>query len=274
MGSVGISLAGSDKIIISDCISHHNKGDGLYIGVNAPIATLPKPATNVQVAGGFYHCNGNSGIAVVSGFDNASPTNIQLLNNSVLRNDGRGINIEAGWNVLISNPTAVDNGNAGIWLENLPKDQSNTRTIRVQITNPFVYNNGRLVNVNLAGIGLRAVNQVNINGGKIFKTHPTSHQNYGIGLYVCNADTSCVNLRILDVDASTGEIKPVEPLDLVMHLHKHISFMNLFMGYASQDDRFMGVVILMAMPCLFYGTAIAVVTGTCVHCLGGDSLDN
>jgi hypothetical protein len=131
-----------------------------------------------------------------------------------LGNNGRGINIEAGWDVLISNSTTVDNGNSGIWLENLPVDEVNVRTTRVQITDPYVYNNGRLVNVDIAGIGIRAVNQVSINGGKIFRNYTDSHQTYGIGLYKGNANISCTNLRILDIDVSTEQMKPVAALDL------------------------------------------------------------
>jgi Pectate lyase superfamily protein len=139
IGAAGIGLSGSDRIIINSCISHDNKGDGLLIGVNGLIGdAAPKPATNIQVVGGIYHCNGNSGIAVASGFDDARPTNIQLLGNSVLGNNGRGINIEAGWDVLISNSTTGDNGNSGIWLENLPVDEAKVRTTRVQITDPCV----------------------------------------------------------------------------------------------------------------------------------------
>jgi hypothetical protein len=77
-----------------------------------------------------------------------------------------------------------------------------------------VYNNGRLVNVDIPGIGIRAVNQASINDGKIFRNYTNSHQAYGIGLYKGNANISCTNLRILDVDVSTGQIRPVAALDL------------------------------------------------------------
>jgi hypothetical protein len=226
------------------------------IGVNGPIgAAPPTPATNIQVIGGSYNDNGFEGILIASCANTIAPQNIQLVGVAALNNNGRGISVEAGWDVLIASPTVADSGAQGIWLANLPvqdfpdepcdasdpfylthqyrrpcdcksPDPSFPRTTRVQISNANVYNNGRLVNVSAPGIGLDAIDQVLITGGKLSKTPAMAalrRQDYGVTVH--NRPTSlpgfsdtCTNIRILDVDASVGQIKPVAALDVATFL--------------------------------------------------------
>ena len=157
--------------MISNCVSHHNGAIGLQIGVNEPnYPNPPVPATNIQVCGGLFHDNQREGIKIMSGVDGVRPESIQLIGVSALNNEGRGISVEAGWDVLIADPTVADRGHQGIWFDNFPIGPSTSRTTRVQISNPQVYNNGRLLNVDVPGIGLRGVVQVAITGGMLFKT--------------------------------------------------------------------------------------------------------
>ncbi len=216
IGQVGICVTGADRITISNCLSHHNGGAGLLIGVNGPIGeNPPEPASNVQVSGGFYQDNKAEGILIASAYDNVRPENIQLLGVATLNNDGRGISIEAGWDVVIANPSVVDSGFQGIWLDNVPIGPSMPRTARVQICNPQVYNNGRRVPVDVPGIGLRAVERVTVAGGKLSKVPSTANrrQNFGIGTHKNSAGGTCTELKILDVDTSIGQTKPVAALD-------------------------------------------------------------
>ena len=215
IGQVGISISGSDSITVSNCLSHNNGRAGLHIGVNGPtVGNPPAPATNIQVIGGSYNDNTFEGILIASCANTVPPRNIQLVGVTAQNNDGRGISVEAGWDVLIASPTVVDSGAQGIWLENVPvpdfpnepcdpsdkyylthpyrrpcdclsPDANSPRTTRVQISNANVYNNGRKVNVSVPGIGLKAVDQVLITGGKLSKTPAVAaarRQDYGIVL--------------------------------------------------------------------------------------------
>lgn len=183
--------------------------------MNGPIGSRPpEPAINVQISGGLYHNNKAEGILIASAYDNVRPENIQLLGVATLNNDGRGISIEAGWDVLIASPSVVDSGFEGIWLDNWPIGPSMPRTTRVQICNPQVYNNGRLATVDVPGIGLRAVEQVTVAGGRLSKMPPAANarQNFGIGTYKNSTRYTCTEVRIFDVEASVGHIKPLAPL--------------------------------------------------------------
>jgi hypothetical protein len=208
---VGISVGGADRILIANCLSHHNGKAGLFIGVGV---NPPVPSTNIQVSSCLFFDNKFEGVRIGSEVDGVRPESIRLVGVAALNNDGRGISVEAGWDVLIADPTVADSGAQGIWLENVPMDPNKPRTTRVQISNPQIYNNGRIVDVDVPGIGLRAVKQVTITGGKLSKTPSmsTRHQNYGIGLYLNRFGAACKDIRILDPDASVGQLKPIAAL--------------------------------------------------------------
>jgi hypothetical protein len=215
IGSMGISVTGSDRITISNCLSHDNAAAGLLIAVNGPIGSNPPvPARNIQVLGGLYSDNRAEGILIASAYDGVRPENIQLHGVMVLNNDGRGINVEAGSNILIAGASVIDNGFQGIWLVNQPIGPTTSRTARVQISSPLICNNGRLANVDVPGIGVSAAEEIIIIGGKFSKTVMTRRQNYGVGVHKSPSNQVCKHLRILDVDASVGQIKSVAALDL------------------------------------------------------------
>jgi hypothetical protein len=218
IGQAGISVTASDRITLANCISSRNGLTGLLIAVNGPTpGNPPSPATNIQVIGGMYNNNGLNGILIASGYDGVQPRNIQLLGIASLNNDGDGIRVEAGWDIQIASPLVADNGGVGIWIENVAIGSSMARSRRVQVNDANVVDNGRLVNVDVPGIGLRAVDHVTVDGGLVSRTPtvPGRRQVYGIGLYRSPVgDGASTNVRILDLDASEGQIKPVEALDL------------------------------------------------------------
>lgn len=224
-GRVGISVSGSDRITIQDCYCHHNADAGLLIGVNGPIGeNPPTPATNVRVIGGRYNDNTLYGIQIGSPYNAITPSNVELAGIAAIGNEFRGIGIEAGHDVVITDPTVAGSGNAGIWVENRPADNSESgpfdpaqpRTARVQIVNPNVYDNGRTAGVDVPGIGLMAVKQATIVGGRTYKTPLMSarRQAYGIGLHKNEHGQVCESIRIMDVDGAQGQKKVVAPLDV------------------------------------------------------------
>jgi hypothetical protein len=216
IGQTGISVAGADRITISNCLSHGNGLTGLLIAVNGPIGSNPpSPGTNIRVIGGTCRDNGADGILVGSGFDGVFPERVQLVGVTACNNAAHGISVEAGRDVLIAGATVADNGVQGIWIENVPIDPSQPRTARVQITGSNVQDNGRGVNVDIPGVGLRAAEQIVITGGRLSRIAVAgSRQNYGIGLYKSPAGEVSRDLRVIDVDASLGQIKPVGSLDV------------------------------------------------------------
>jgi hypothetical protein len=173
--------------------------------------------TNIQVSGGLYHDNGEDGIRIASEWYSAHPQHIQLMGVTAENNNWRGISVEAGWDVLMTNPASIANGIEGIWLENLPVILPQVpRTTRVMIAAADVYDNGVGVGVVASsGIGLRAVDQVTIQSGRFAKTggQPTSRQEFGVGLYVDGQGQPCSQLRVLDPDASSSQKQPVAALD-------------------------------------------------------------
>lgn len=225
LGQVGISIAGSQRITINNCLSHHNGADGLFIAVNGPIGTVPPtPARDIEVVGGIYHGNARNGILIGSQFDGAHPENIQLIDIVTINNDGRGISVEAGSNIAIANPTAVDNGVQGIWIDNTafnpskPLELNQPRTTRVQlanVSNIFNNGNGRNLHKPVPGIGLRAVNRVTITGGKLFTTAliKERRQQYGIGLYKNKGGDIATDVKITDIDGSFDIASLVTPID-------------------------------------------------------------
>ena len=224
LGHVGMSVSGADRVTIQNCYCHHNAAAGLLIAVNGPIdQSPPTPATNVRVVGGRYHDNALYGIQIGSQYAMVGPSNIELVDVAALNNGFRGIEIEAGQDVLIAGVTVGGSGNAGIWVENRTGERSaggifdpaQPRTTRVQIVNPNVFDNGRTAGVDVPGIGLMAVDQVNIIGGRIYKTPAmsTRRQNYGIGLHKNENGHVCRYIRIMDVDAAGGHKQGVAPLD-------------------------------------------------------------
>ena len=216
VGQAGISVTGAKRVIISNCLSHDNGGSGLFVGVAAPIGgNAGVPATSVQVLGGMFYNNGEEGVRLASAAE-TWPQNIQIIGVTAESNRGRGISIEAGCDILIDSPVAFANGVQGIWLQNLPTDPNVPRTTRVEITNPKVFDNCVSINVDGSGIGLRAADHVTISGGRLSRTggNAASRQEYGVALYTGNGAKSCTNLRLLDVDGSAGQKKPLGTLDI------------------------------------------------------------
>ena len=210
VGQVGFVIAGAHHVSVRHSRSHDNAGAGLLI-----VDQAGGPTTDVQVVASDFSYNGAEGIKLASIYDGLLPTRIQLTNVSAFNNASHGIFVEAGRDVSIDYPEVAGSSLAGIWLDNIPIGPTfATRTTGVQITNPSIYDNGRL-GVVVPGIALRAVQQVVIRGGSVFRTAATSEQIYGIGLYRSPAGVPSDQVRIVQVDAIVGlQPPPVVTIDL------------------------------------------------------------
>lgn len=154
------------------------------------------------------------GIRFGSSIHTISPERIQLIGVSACFNNGRGINLESGWDIQISDALVANNGVQGIYVSNEADGAplNVNRVNRVQISNALVYDNGQLIQVNLPGIALAGVNQVLVDGGRCYKSQNARWQNYGVGLFRTRNVQSCDNIRILDLDYA-GPYQAVASLD-------------------------------------------------------------
>ncbi|HLK61777.1 MAG TPA: right-handed parallel beta-helix repeat-containing protein [Chthonomonadaceae bacterium] len=216
-GRTGFSLTGS-HIQLLHCRSHDNELRGVLITTNGyPTQGIVYPApVDIQLSDCDIYDNGGNGIELVSQFDGAVPSNIQLDNLTLNNNDGVGYYIQAAENLTIQGGEVRGSGSAGIWIENIPISPGYAvRTQNIAIQNVQIGDNGRLVGVDVPGIGLVAANDVTISGGKIYRSDPTRNQIYGVGLY---RDTtffaSPSEIQITGVDFLTGLTQSVTTVAL------------------------------------------------------------
>jgi hypothetical protein len=140
------------------------------------------------------------------------PTRVTLVSVQALNNAWDGILVEAGNQVTIDGAEAAGSGIAGIRIDNVDAND-NLRTSVVQITNPIVHDNGRLVGISESGIGLNGVKQVTITGGIIYHTDGApGNQVYGIGLYRNKFGIACDQVTILNVAVVGLQSPPVVPI--------------------------------------------------------------
>jgi hypothetical protein len=200
----GISIAGAKNVTVMRSTSHDNGGPGILIQVQDAGQT-----TDVAVESSQFNNNGGEGIKLASSVVGHVPTRVAIVGVQALNNASDGILVEAGKQVTIDGAEVADSGIAGIRIDNSPIDANYTlRTSVVQITNPNVHDNGRLVQILESGIGLAGAQQVTIAGGHVYRTNSSRNQVYGIGLYRNNQGVASNQVTIVDVDATIGLLSP------------------------------------------------------------------
>jgi hypothetical protein len=203
----GIGISDAHHILVLDHRSHHNLGSGLLIATNGmPPVRLPGlpedaygayypapqehgPATLVEVVGGSFSDNaegGGAGITIGSGYLEA-PKAIRLVDVAVERNRGPGILIEAGYDIAIGGARIKDNGVQGVLVRDVVLDgqaPEDARTASVQIVDASIFDNGRRVLVDVAGLDVHGrAEEVALLGGAIGRADDTSRQRVGVGFY-------------------------------------------------------------------------------------------
>jgi hypothetical protein len=213
IGATGFSITGVHDVMVVDSQSHDNRLDGMLIVFSAGTG----PITNIKVVNTQCDNNGAMGVHVTSGVDGSQPNNLELVNTSALNNGGYGIYVEAGSEVAITNATAADNRLGGIFLDNIPIGPNfMVRTAHVSIQNPTVFDNWLSPGNFFPGIVLRAVRDVTLSHGRVFRTTSSSGQIYGLGLFRSPDpfDAAASDLTIVDINAVTGlQFPPVVTLD-------------------------------------------------------------
>jgi len=202
----GIGITDAHDITLINHRAHHNRGDGLLIATNGappirvpglppdsygsyyPLAQAYGPATRIQVIGGSFSDNGEtggSGITVASAYPEV-PKDIVLSGVTTLNNQGPGIVVEAGAALEIEGAVVGGNGAHGILVRDvvLPgQDPARSRTSGVRILDAHIYDNGRRVNVDVGGLEVRGrAERVGLIGGRIESSDPGSRQRVGISL--------------------------------------------------------------------------------------------
>jgi hypothetical protein len=206
----GFSISGAQNVTVMRSNSHNNLGPGLLIQVQD--AT---PLTNVVVESSQFNNNGGEGIKLSSGLDGNVPSRVAIVGIQALNNASDGVLVEAGKDVMIDGAEVADSGIGGIRIDNTPiMPNYSPRTTVVQIINPNVYDNGRLVRIQESGIGLNGAQQVTITGGRVYRTDLSRNQIYGIGLYRNSFGTASDQVIIAAVDAITGlQPPPIVTID-------------------------------------------------------------
>lgn len=197
----GLSISGAARITVTNLYTHHNRGDGLFIATPGPPPAppapwRPAPTSDIRVLGGRFWSNaegGGAGIRVASAYPEV-PRDILLSGVDVRGNAGPGILIEAGRGVEVRRPLVAHNGAQGIFLRDvlLPgQDPALARTAGVRLVDPEITDNGRRVHVDVGALEIRGrVESVELTGGRLGSSDPTSRQRIGVAL-IAESDRSC-----------------------------------------------------------------------------------
>ena len=225
--AVGMSISDAHSIRVIDHQSHHNGGDGLLIATNGlPPIRLPGlpddaygsyyplgqdhgPATTVEVNGGRFVNNGGqggSGIKVASLFAEV-PRDIRITGAIVQDNRSYGVLVEAGDSIVLEGAVISDNGIHGVLVRDVVLDGQApevSRTSRVQVIDPHIYDNGLGVSTDIGGVEVWGrARHVSLLAGIIEKRGASSRQNVGIGL-VKDGGRSCLDLLVEDIDVASA----------------------------------------------------------------------
>jgi hypothetical protein len=206
----GFSITGAQNVTIMRSTGHNNGGPGILIQVQD--AT---PLKGILVESSQFNSNDGEGVKLSSAVVGVVPSQVAIIGVQALNNNSHGVWVQAGNQVTIDGAEVANSGISGIWVDNSPIDANlTTRTTAVLITNPNVYDNGRLVLIQESGIGVVGVQQVSITGGRVYRTDLTRNQVYGIGLYRNSDGFASDQVTIVDVAAVVGlQFPPVVTID-------------------------------------------------------------
>ncbi|MBI2392035.1 MAG: right-handed parallel beta-helix repeat-containing protein [Deltaproteobacteria bacterium] len=197
IGGAGISVAATD-VQISNCHCHDNNFGIVLAGVGTGQAPIGM-AKRVRVTGCEFAKNHVHGISIGSTFPNFSPYDIQLHGVSCVENGSNGINIDAGYSVLVADAKVMGNGVCGIAVAG---SGNGGPTQGVDIIDCVVEGNSRNDATTAPGIGIRCVNDITIRGGSV---RQAGTQLLGIQfLFGAGANS---NIRIHDVDVDNAVLQ-------------------------------------------------------------------
>lgn len=200
----GVSISDAHHVWLIDHRAHHNLGAGLLVATNGlPPVRIPGlpaeaygsyypeiqahgPATTVEVIGGDFSENkGGSGIHVGSGYLEV-PRDIRLSGVIAEGNGGPGILVEAGVSVDIEGAVVGGNGIQGVLVRDVVlqgQAPEISRTSDVRVMDSYVFDNGKLVNVDVSGIEIRGrARQVILLDNLLELEDSASRQRVGVGL--------------------------------------------------------------------------------------------
>ena len=224
--AVGLSIADAHAIRVIDHHSHDNDGDGLVVCANGhppirlpglpddaygsyyPLPQAHGPTTTLEVSGGLFVDNGKasgSGIKVASAFAEV-PRDIRITGAVVHGNKAYGVLVEAGDSIDLEDAIISDNGLHGVLVRDIVlagQAPDLSRTSRVQVIDPSIYDNGRGVSSDVGGIEVWGrARDVTLRGGTIEKRDTSCRQNVGLGL-VKDGKRSCIQLLVRDTSIAS-----------------------------------------------------------------------
>lgn len=185
----GFAVSGADNIMFIGCSGHHNQGAGLQITCDGYPAPEGTPSTNIQVIGGQYSHNRGNGILMGTNIIPQFARDVQLIGVDTSDNELNGFLTGAAHRLVLADHTARNNKGSGIAVVNYF-----AITDSVEISNPQVSNNG------VAGVEIRAVDRICVNGGRAFDDQATKTQVYGLSSVPIAGKPAPSNVRILDLE--------------------------------------------------------------------------
>ncbi|MEV0792581.1 right-handed parallel beta-helix repeat-containing protein [Kribbella sp. NPDC050459] len=176
----GFAVSGADSIMFIGCHGHHNQGAGLQITCDGYPPGVGTPSTNIQVIGGQYSHNRGHGILMGTNLVPQTPRDIHLIGVETSDNELTGFLTGAVQRLTLTDHIARNNKGKGIVVLNYFE-----LTDQVHIAHPKLSNNGG------AGVEIRAVDNVTIDGGYAFDDQAEPTQLHGVQtLPITSGDTA------------------------------------------------------------------------------------